>query len=150
MKIELIRRLSGGFAVTACVLSAVAFFTVAARGDGSGGAGQNWNFEAIEKVPEKAGIRPNPLNGDPQAVAAGRKLYAQHCAQCHGAAGEGGTKGPDLRAVEVRNAAPGTLFFILTNGVVRRGMPVWSKLPEPQRWQIVCFLKSLPGEDPSP
>jgi hypothetical protein len=22
-------------------------------------------------------------------------------------------------------------------------MPVWSKLPEPQRWQIVTYLKSL-------
>jgi hypothetical protein len=22
-------------------------------------------------------------------------------------------------------------------------MPVWSKLPEPERWQIVTFLKSL-------
>jgi hypothetical protein len=32
---------------------------------------------------------------------------------------------------------------VLTNGVVRKGMPVWSKLPEPQRWQIVRFLKSL-------
>jgi hypothetical protein len=31
----------------------------------------------------------------------------------------------------------------LTNGVVRRGMPVWSKLPEPQRWQLVTYLKSL-------
>jgi hypothetical protein len=35
------------------------------------------------------------------------------------------------------------LFWILTNGVVRQGMPVWSKLPEPQRWQIVTFVKSL-------
>jgi len=26
-------------------------------------------------------------------------------------------------------------------------MPVWSKLPEPQRWQIVTFVKSL---TPSP
>ncbi len=40
---------------------------------------------------------------------------------------------------------PGTLFWLLTNGVVRRGMPVWSKLPEPQRWQIVSYIKSLSG-----
>jgi len=30
--------------------------------------------------------------------------------------------------------------------VVRRGMPVWSKLPEQQRWQIVAFLHSLKPE----
>jgi hypothetical protein len=40
-------------------------------------------------------------------------------------------------------STPGTLFWILTNGVVRRGTPVWSKLPEAQRWQIVSYLKSL-------
>ena len=44
---------------------------------------------------------------------------------------EGARKGPSLRADPVQQATPGTLFWILTNGVVRRGMPVWSKLPEP-------------------
>ncbi len=56
---------------------------------------------------------------------------------------EGGRRAPSLRAEEVQRATPGTLFWILTNGVVRRGMPVWSKLPEPQRWQIVTYVKSL-------
>jgi len=60
--------------------------------------------------------------------------------------GKGGTKGPDLRVDQVRGAAPVALFWILSNGVVRRGMPVWSKLPEPERWQIVSFLNSLPPE----
>ena len=32
--------------------------------------------------------------------------------------------------------------WLITNGVVRRGMPAWSKLPEPQRWQIIVFLRS--------
>ena len=45
--------------------------------------------------------------------------------------------------VELAALGPGALFWILTNGVGRRGMPVWSKLPEPQRWQIVSYLKSL-------
>ncbi len=56
---------------------------------------------------------------------------------------EGGKEGPSLRADEVQQATPGTLFWILTNGVVRRGMPVWSKLPEPQRWQLVSYIRSL-------
>ena len=96
------------------------------------------------KVPEKARARLNPLESDPEAVTAGRKLFLQHCAECHGNTAEGGRKAPNLRAEEVQNATPGTLFWILTNGVVRRGMPVWSKLPEPERWQIVAFIKSLP------
>jgi len=40
------------------------------------------------------------------------------------------------------------LFWLLSSGVTRKGMPVWSKLPEAQRWQIVRYLKSLgPGSD---
>lgn len=103
-------------------------------------------YAEIAKVPEKARARRNPFENDADAIAAGGKLFAQHCAECHGGTAEGGEKGPSLRKDEVQSAAPGALFWILTNGVVRRGMPVWSKLPEPQRWQIVSFLKSLRTE----
>jgi mono/diheme cytochrome c family protein len=102
------------------------------------------HFAEFAKVPEKARAQRNPFETDPSAVAAGKKLFEQHCAECHGTTAEGGRKAPNLRAEEVQQATPGTLFWILTNGVVRRGMPVWSKLPEPQRWQIITFLKSLP------
>ena len=100
-------------------------------------------YAELAKAPAKAVARHNPLESDPDAAAAGGKLFAQHCAECHGDMAEGGKKGPSLRADEVQNAAPGTLFWLLTNGVVRRGMPVWSKLPEPQRWQLVSYIKSL-------
>jgi mono/diheme cytochrome c family protein len=100
-------------------------------------------YAELEKAPRKARNRRNPLEIDPDAVAAGAKLFDLHCAECHGEMAEGGHKGPSLRADQVQQSAPGTLFWILTNGVVRRGMPVWSKLPEPQRWQIVTYLKSL-------
>ena len=107
---------------------------------------QNVLYAELARVPSKAAARRNPLEDDRDAKAAGEKLYAQHCAECHGATAEGGNgakKGPSLRAREVQQATPGTLFWLLTNGVVRRGMPVWSKLPEPQRWQLVSYIKSL-------
>jgi mono/diheme cytochrome c family protein len=100
-------------------------------------------YAELAKAPRKAAARRNPLEADPDAVAAGANLFDQHCAECHGEMAEGGKKGPSLRADPVQQATPGTLFWILTNGVVRRGMPVWSKLPEPQRWQLVSYLKSL-------
>lgn len=100
-------------------------------------------YAELAKAPEKAKTRPNPLESDPQAVAAGQILFADHCAECHGDDGKGARKGPSLRAAEVRAATPGTLFWILSNGVVRKKMPSWSKLPEPQRWQLVRYLKSL-------
>jgi mono/diheme cytochrome c family protein len=101
------------------------------------------DYAELGKAPEKARSRRNPLETDPDAVAAGRKLFEGHCAECHGDAAAGTKKAPSLRADQVQQATPGSLFWILTNGVVRRGMPVWSKLPEPQRWQIVSYLKSL-------
>lgn len=106
-------------------------------------------YTELAKTPKKAVGRRNPLENDPEAVAAGANLFDQHCAECHGEMAEGGRKGPSLRADEVVQATPGTLFWILTNGVVRRGMPVWSKLPEPQRWQIVSYLKSLTPDEKS-
>jgi mono/diheme cytochrome c family protein len=100
-------------------------------------------YAELAKAPKKAVARRNPMEHDPEAVAAGANLFDQHCAECHGATAEGGRKGPSLLAPQVQQATPGTIFWILTNGVVRRGMPVWSKLPEPQRWQLVSYIKSL-------
>ncbi len=104
---------------------------------------KNSVYAELAKAPKKASARRNPLESDPQAEAAGAKLFELHCAECHGEMAEGGKKGPSLRADEVQQSSPGTLFWLLTNGVVRRGMPVWSKLPEPQRWQLVRYIKSL-------
>jgi mono/diheme cytochrome c family protein len=99
-------------------------------------------YAELAKVPEKARNKPNPLGRDAEAVTAGGLLYERHCRECHGQKAEG-KKGPSLFAREVQTATPGALFWVLTNGVVRKGMPVWSKLPEAQRWQIVAFIKSL-------
>ena len=107
-------------------------------------------YAALAEAPEKARRRRNPFEGDTQAVAAGGKLFGQHCAECHGRKAGGARQGPSLQREEVRQAAPGALFWVLSNGVVRRGMPVWSKLPEPERWQIVAFLQSLKPQSLNP
>lgn len=134
------------------LLSAALIFLVAAANTHSGtfamkAPGSNIfgsdTYAELEKAPEKAKNRQNPLENDPEAVAAGRILFQDHCAECHGDDADGARKGPSLRVSEVRAATPGTLFWVLTNGVVRKKMPAWSKLPEPQRWQVVKYLKSL-------
>ncbi len=107
-------------------------------------------YAELSKAPAKAAERRNPLESDPEAVAAGAKLFESHCAECHGANADGGRKGPSLRAQEVQQATSGTLFWLLTNGVVRKGMPVWSRLPDPQRWQLVSYIKSLTPAQQSP
>lgn len=100
-------------------------------------------YAALEKAPQKAGTRTNPFEGDSLEARAGGKLFEQHCAECHGPKAGGTRHGPSLLRAEVQQATPGTLFWILTNGEVRRGMPVWSKLPEQERWQIVTYLRSM-------
>jgi mono/diheme cytochrome c family protein len=102
-----------------------------------------WNYDELKKTPEKARLKENPYENDPDAPLAGGKLFQRNCAECHGLKGEGGKKGPSLLREDVQQATPGSLFWVLTNGVAWHGMPVWSKLPEPQRWQIVTFLRSF-------
>ena len=87
--------------------------------------------------------RKNPYEGEPDALLAGKKLYLQHCAECHGTNARGMRKPINLRTPQVQNATPGELVWFLRNGNLFRGMPSWSGLPEQRRWQIVTYLKSL-------
>jgi mono/diheme cytochrome c family protein len=120
-----------------------AYRASAQKSDAAAGTIKESTYAALADAPAKARERKNPFEGNPQATAAGGKLFEQHCAECHGIKAGGTRKGPSLLREEVQQATPGTLFWILSNGVVRRGMPVWSKLPEQQRWQLVTFLQSL-------
>jgi mono/diheme cytochrome c family protein len=120
----------------------VAFAVKAEQKDGKGAA-KHFDYAEINRAPAKARSKANPYEGKSEAVAAGRNLFQQHCAECHGDDALGSKKAPSLRVAEIQDAEPGAIFWVLTNGVVRRGMPVWSKLPEPQRWQVVAYIKSL-------
>lgn len=100
-------------------------------------------YQILAEAPKAAQLRKNPFQGDARETIAGGKLFEQHCTDCHGKMAEGTRYGPSLLSHEVQQVTPGTLFWVLTNGVVRRGMPVWSKLPEPERWQIVTYIQSL-------
>ena len=98
------------------------------------------------QVPESARRRENPMDADAKAIAAGAKLFRQNCASRHGANAEGHAKHPSLHSDRIRNATPGELEWLLRNGSLKNGMPSWSRLPEPERWQLVSFLKSQPKE----
>jgi len=139
----------GALAATASLLIASVAFARQEKSPAYKHPGEPTVYAYLAKVPERARAKRNPLEKDPEAIAAGRNLFEQHCSECHGNTGDGSRKAPSLRAEEVQSAAPGAIFWILTNGVVRRGMPVWSKLPEPQRWQLVSFIKSLGSPSPN-
>ena len=97
----------------------------------------------VAAAPAAASALRNPYDGDREAIGAGGKLYEMQCARCHGERGEGVGNAPSLRSPDVRQASAGALFWFLTNGDLRRGMPAWSRLSEPRRWQIVAYVTSL-------
>lgn len=98
----------------------------------------------LQKVPPDYHSRVNPYAGQAAAIAGGAKLFADHCAKCHGADALGRGKKPSLRSERVQQlATEGDIFWLLYNGNLRRGMPTWSAVPEPSRWQIIAYVKNL-------
>lgn len=85
---------------------------------------------------------PNPYADKPGAIAVGKKLFAENCAQCHGNNLRGMGPAPSLLTAKVRNAKPGEVFWFITNGKIDSGMPSWTSLPKNQRWEIVTFVQS--------
>ena len=98
----------------------------------------------LARVPSNDHQKRNPYQGQPDAIAAGRNIFEEHCAKCHGENAEGVKKRPSLRTERVQQqATEGDLHWLLINGSMKKGMPSWDKLPDPQLWQLIAYLKSL-------
>ena len=95
----------------------------------------------------------NPLKGQPDAIAAGKKLYGTYCAVCHGNKGKGdgiaaaglNPKPADHTSAKVQNQTDGAIFWKITNGRAPiASMASYEKtLTETQRWQLVDFIRTL-------
>jgi mono/diheme cytochrome c family protein len=94
-------------------------------------------------VPQEANARTNPLPNQPVVVAGGQKLFGQRCAVCHAKDGTGTNRGPNLTARHVQDQSDGALFWKISSGNTRTGMPTFSFLPESQRWQLVMQIRAL-------
>jgi len=98
----------------------------------------------LTNVPQRERERVNPYRDQPDAVAAGRRIYLDHCAHCHGNDADGTKKRPSLKSARVQQeATDGDLHWLLVNGNRGQGMPSWVKLGDPQIWQVICYVKSL-------
>jgi mono/diheme cytochrome c family protein len=110
-----------------------------------------WAIPAGEKE------RKNPLTTSEANLTAGKRLYEDQCANCHGDGGKGDGSDAmmydpapsDLTDAPKMNAkSDGELYFQITEG--RKPMPSFKKkLPEEQRWQLVLFVRSLAGSGSS-
>lgn len=115
-------------------LALIALVSCMALADGS------W----LKNVPADYHAKVNPFGSQPSAIAGGAKLFGEHCAKCHGQDSLGRGKRPSLRTARVQQqATEGDIFWLLKNGNLGHGMPNWSGIPEPSRWQLIAYVKSL-------
>lgn len=99
-------------------------------------------------------VPPADLNA-PARLSAGAGLYAEMCSSCHLGPGVERSelsqglypqapelaKGQDLSAAEQ--------FWIIKHGVKLSAMPAWGKThPDPLIWDMVAFVRRLPGMTP--
>lgn len=111
---------------------------------GVAGAQQLSGSDPSWVAPEKDAARKNPMAGKPELAAGGQKVFNKACAVCHGdEAHRAATKAPDLASDAVQAQSDGALFWKITNGNARKAMPSWGSIPEPQRWQLVLYIRSM-------
>jgi len=86
------------------------------------------------------------------ANARGRRLFAEHCALCHGVRGdgrgersEGLTRPPrDFTSEDwQRSTTPRRVFFAIREGLAGTPMPQWKSLSEQDAWDLTAYILSL-------
>ncbi len=99
--------------------------------------------------PPGAAARPNPLSASPENIAAGKQLYGQFCAQCHGTDGSGNPavngvirgKPSDLTYSAAHHSA-GDLFWKVRTG--RSAMPSYKLVFKKQQiWEMITYIATL-------
>ena len=104
-------------------------------------------------APAGANSYKNPYQGNANATAAGKSLYKQLCAICHGDKGKGdGLAGMALNprpanftSKRVQAQSDGAIYWKITEG--KPPMASYKEaLPEQQRWQLVNYIRQLGGK----
>lgn len=108
-------------------------------------------FRAAHPEPQ-GGITPEQLAAlasDPQALAAGKAVFATNCASCHRADG-GGMIGPNLTDdAWIHGGTMPEIHHTIVEGVLAKGMPPWGKLLKPDQVDAVtAYVASLKGTNP--
>ncbi len=91
----------------------------------------------------------NPYNGSAYDISEGQRLYNWYnCSGCHFAGG-GGIGPPLIKTRWIYGGEPANIFDTIVKGRPN-GMPSWGgRIPEYQIWQIVAYVRSLNGLQPT-
>ena len=99
----------------------------------------------------------NPMPADSASVNRGRIQFQINCAPCHGPLGMGNGSATRYGMIPMpigagSNAAntlsDGYIFGMIRNG--RGLMPTYNRIEEPDRWDIVNYLRSIQGKGTIP
>lgn len=129
--------------VASCQLSVTALLTLLSLLALTTGAAQSRNAEA-QKL-------KNPEAVNAETIDAGKKLYARHCASCHGPNGKGdggmalsgGTPSDLTDDTWDYGSTDGEIFTAIKEGVSADMLAYKDKLNDKQIWQVVTFLRSI-------
>lgn len=140
------------------VLGGVGLQQAAAHGPGRGML--RHQFFMMRGIPAPYQGLSNPLPATAETIAAGRALYDDTCAICHGPQGRGdGEGGKDLdpppgdlmAMVRMPMASDAYFFWTISEGgePIGTDMPAFRDVLAPeQRWQVIAALRA--GLPPSP
>ncbi len=91
----------------------------------------------------------NPYNASAYDISEGQRLFEWfNCSGCH-AGGGGGIGPPLIKTTWIYGGEPANIFDTIVKGRPN-GMPTWgARIPEYQIWQLVAYVRSLNGLQPS-
>ncbi len=97
--------------------------------------------KTFHNAPPQTARLKNPYDMHPPAE--GGQLYLRDCSSCHGQRAEGVANIPGLAKGPAQSAPDGEVFWFITHGDAKNGMPAWSSLSANERWGIVSYIKAL-------
>ena len=107
---------------------------------------------AMDASVARAAPKPtNPVTADEPNLAAGARLYRDHCTLCHGdlahpksPVADSLNPPPPQFMKDMADMPENQNFFILQHGIRWTGMPGWKNiLSDQQLWQLVTFLSHM-------
>ncbi|MDZ7632600.1 MAG: cytochrome c [Gemmatimonadaceae bacterium] len=122
--------------------------------------GYTFSYQALPTVIDSMSVLVNPK--DPakltaaeldSSLANGRRYFQQNCSVCHGDAGNGlgpatkyGVPAIGIIGANTQARTDGYIYGMMRNG--RGSMPSYNRIEEPDRWDVVNYLRGLQGKFP--